>query len=252
MGRLADRVVLITGAGRGIGRGSARALAKEGADIAIAEIDPVTTKDAAREVEALGRRAVAMPGDIASREFCEEAVRRTVAELGRLDILIHNAATTAGMKSFEEFTDDEFMRTFDVNAMAAFRLMRAASPHLRASPAGRVINFASAAGTAGNARQFDYAAAKESVRAMTRVAAREFAKDGVTVNTICPFADSEGVRENIDESVIAMMRKSVPLGRLGDCETDIGRAVVFLASDDASFVTSNTLWVDGGGGSTRG
>ena len=97
MGRLADRVVLITGAGRGIGRGSARALAKEGADIAIAEIDPVTTKDAAREVEALGRRAVAMPGDIAIREFCEEAVRRTVAELGRLDILIHNAATTAGM-----------------------------------------------------------------------------------------------------------------------------------------------------------
>ena len=72
------------------------------------------------------------------------------------------------------------------------------------------------------------------------------------MNTICPFADSEGVRENIDESVIAMMRKSVPLGRLGDCETDIGRAVVFLASDDASFVTSNTLWVDGGGGSTRG
>jgi len=155
------------------------------------------------------------------------------------------------MKPFEEYTDEEFMRTYSVNALATFRLMRAASPHLRRSPAGRVINFASGAGASGGAHQFDYAAAKESVRAMTRVAAREFGPDGVTVNTVCPFADSEGVREHVDASVTEMMRRSVPLGRLGDPELDIARGVLFLASDDSRYVTADTLWLDGGAGSVR-
>ena len=251
MGKLDGRVALITGSGRGIGRGAALALAKEGAHIAVAELDTVTAKSAAEEIQALGVRAIALPGDIGLAETCESAVTRTVEDLGRLDILVNNAACTAGMKPFEQFTDEDFMRTYNVSAMATFRLMRAASPHLRASEAGRVINFATGTGTLGNAHQFDYAAAKESVRAMTRVAAREFAKDNVTVNTVCPFANSEGVRQHLDETMVEMMKNSVPLGRLGDCETDIGRAVVFLASDDASYVTSNTLWVDGGGGSTR-
>ena len=115
MAKLAGRVALITGAGRGIGRGAALALAKEGADIAVAELDPETAKDAVREIEGLGRRAVAIAGDIGLAETCEEAVRRTVDELGRLDILVNNAALTAGMKPFEEFTDDEFMRTYNVS-----------------------------------------------------------------------------------------------------------------------------------------
>jgi NAD(P)-dependent dehydrogenase (short-subunit alcohol dehydrogenase family) len=251
MGRLDGRVALITGAGRGIGRASARVLAKEGADIAIAEIDPATAASAAKEVEQLGRRSLAIPGDVALADFCEEAVQRTVDELGRLDILINNAAATAGMKPFEQFTDDEFMRTYAVNAMATFRLMRAASPHLRKSPAGRVINFASGAGTSGNRNQFDYAAAKESVRAMTRVAAREFGPDGVTVNTVCPLANSEGVQQHLDDRMIEMMRRSVPLGRIGDPESDIARAVLFLASDDSAYVTAHTLWLDGGSGSVR-
>ncbi len=150
MGRLDGRVALITGAGRGIGRASARVLAKEGADIAIAELDPATAADAAKEIEQLGRRSIAIPCDIGLADSCTEAVQRTVDELGRLDILINNAASTAGMKPFEQFTDEEFMRTYAVNAMATFRLMRAASPHLRKSSAGRVINFASGAGASGN------------------------------------------------------------------------------------------------------
>jgi NAD(P)-dependent dehydrogenase (short-subunit alcohol dehydrogenase family) len=199
----------------------------------------------------LGRRAIAIPGDLGLAESCETAVRRTVEELGRLDILINNATVTAGMKPFEQYSDEEFLRTYAVNAMATFRLMRAASPQLRESPAGRVINFSSGAGASGGMHQFDYAAAKESIRAMTRVAAREFAPDGVTVNTINPFANSEGVQQHLDEATIEMMRRSVPLGRLGDPELDIGRAVLFLASDDAAYVTGHTLWVDGGAGSVR-
>jgi NAD(P)-dependent dehydrogenase (short-subunit alcohol dehydrogenase family) len=251
MGRLDGRVALITGAGRGIGRAVARVLAREGADIAVAELDPETTAEAVREIEGLGRRAIAIPGDIGLAEICEEAVRRTVAELGRLDILINNAALTAGMKPFEQFTDEEFLRTYAVNALATFRLMRAASPHLRRSPAGRVINFSSGAGARGDFNQFDYAAAKESVRAMTRVAAREFGPDGVTVNTVCPFANSEGVQQHLDAKMIEMMRRTVPLGRIGDPESDIARAVLFLASDDSAYVTAHTLWVDGGAGSVR-
>jgi len=251
MGRLDGRVALITGGGRGIGRAVARVLAREGADVAIVEIDPVTTSDAAKEIEQLGRRALAIPGDVGLAETCDEAVRATVDQLGRLDILVNNAALTAGMKPFEQFTDEEFMRTYAVNALATFRLMRAASPHLRKSSAGRVINFASGAGARGDSNQFDYAAAKESVRAMTRVAAREFGPDGVTVNTVCPFANSEGVREHLDDSMVEMMRRAVPLGRVGDPESDIGRAVLFLASDDSAYVTAHTLWVDGGAGSVR-
>jgi NAD(P)-dependent dehydrogenase (short-subunit alcohol dehydrogenase family) len=140
MGRLDGRVALITGGGRGIGRAVARVFAREGADIAIAELDPATAADAAKEMKQLGRRAIAIAGDIGLAETCEEAVRRTVEEFGQLDILVNNAALTAGMKPFEQFTDEEFMRTFDVSAMATFRLMRAASPHLRKSAAGRVIN----------------------------------------------------------------------------------------------------------------
>lgn len=251
MGRLAGRAALVTGAGRGIGRAVARVLAREGADIAIAEIDPRLAEDAAQEIEGLGRRALSLVGDIADAEVCDAAVRRTVEAFGRLDILINNAASTAGMKPFEEYTDDEFLRTYAVNALATFRLMRAASPHLRASSAGRVINFASGAGARGGENQFDYAAAKESVRAMTRVAAREFGPDGVTVNTVCPLANSEGVREHLDADLMETMRLSVPLGRLGDPETDIARAVLFLASDDSAYVTAHTLWVDGGSGSVR-
>ena len=114
MGKLDGRVALVTGAGRGIGRGAAVALAKEGADVAIAELDATTAKDAAAEIEGLGRRAIAIAGDIALLETCEDAVRRTVAELGRLDILVNNAAITAGMKPFEPLTDDDFMRTCSV------------------------------------------------------------------------------------------------------------------------------------------
>lgn len=250
-GRLGGRVALVTGAGRGIGRAVARVLAREGADVAVAELDPALAKDAVEEVEGLGRRALALVGDVGDAQVCDDAVRQTVAALGRLDILVNNAASTAGMKPFEEYTDEEFMRTYAVNALATFRLMRAASPHLRASPAGRVINFASGAGARGGIHQFDYAAAKESVRAMTRVAAGEFGPDGVTVNTICPFANSEGVQEHLDPDLVETMRQSVPLGRLGDPEQDIARAVLFLASDDSGYVTAHTLWVDGGSGSVR-
>ena len=210
-GKLAGRVALITGAGRGIGRGVAVAMAKEGADIAIAELDPASAENAAKEIEGLGRRALSLPTDVRSAEACEAAVARTVAEFGRLDILVNNAAVDPKMVPLEQLDDDDFMLVFDVSAMATFRLMRAASPHLRASPAGRVINFASSSGTFGRELQFAYAAAKEAVRGMTRVAAREWGSSGVTVNSVCPLANSEGLQGYLDPAMRESILRAVPL-----------------------------------------
>ena len=252
--RLEGKTVLVTGAGRGIGRGIALAAAKEGADIAIAELDPETAKRSAEEVRALGQRAVGIPCDVGTRTGCEGAVEAAASELGTIDVLVNNAAwAPTPANPLLETTDEIFARTLDTNLWATFWMMQASHPHLLARGGGAIINFASNSGTFGRENQAPYAAAKEGVRGLSRVAAREWGPQGIRVNVVCPFAHSPGMvawSETEPETYAASLA-AVPLRRVGDCEDDIGRVVVFLASEDAAYVTGQTLFVDGGSGSTR-
>jgi len=252
--RLEGKIVLVTGAGRGIGRGIALAAARQGADIAIAELEPDTAKTSAEEVRSLGVRAIGLACDVGTRAACEEAVAATASELGGIDVLVNNAAwTRTPGRSLLDTTDEDFARTLETNLWATFWMMQASHPHLIERGGGSIVNFASNSGTFGREHQAPYAAAKEGIRGLSRVAAREWGPQGIRVNVICPYANSPGMvawAETEPETYAASL-ETIPLKRVGDCEDDIGRVTVFLASDDAAYVTGQTLFVDGGAGSTR-
>ncbi len=253
MPRLSKKVALITGAGQGVGRGIALAMAREGADIAVVELHPETAASTAEELCSLGVRALAIPCDVASRAACESAVEATVAELGRLDILVNNAGWSQTSVPLLQVNDEQFDRTLKINTLATFWFMQACHPHLIARGGGSIINFGSGSGTFGLPGEGPYAAAKEAIRGLSRVAANEWGAEGIRVNVICPFANSPGMEmwSQIDPEAFASTVRKIPLRRVGDCEKDIGRAAVFLASEDAAYVTGQTLMVDGGMGSFR-
>lgn len=254
MGRLEDRVAIITGAGRGIGRGVALAMAEEGARVGLIDIDAESVSETARLVEEAGGEAIAIEGDVAQRAACERGIESTVKRFGGLDVLVNNAAWTPTpgllLMDFDEAT---FERVLATNLWATFHCMQLAQPHLLARGRGSIINFASGSGTRGNEAQGAYAAAKEGIRGLSRTAAREWGPLGIRVNVVCPFANSPGMIDwaSLDPEGHAAAIEQIPLRRVGDCRDDVGRVCAFLASDEADYVTAQTMWVDGGSGSTR-
>jgi NAD(P)-dependent dehydrogenase (short-subunit alcohol dehydrogenase family) len=251
--RLAGRIALVTGAGQGIGRGIAHALAREGADVAVVERQAETAASTAKEVEALGVRSLAIPCDVGRREACEQAVARAVAALGGLDVLVNNAGWSRSSVPLLEVDDEQMDRTLRVNLLASFWMMQAAHPHLVLRGGGSIINFGSGAGTGGLPGEGPYAAAKEAIRGLSRVAANEWGPQGIRVNVICPFANSPGMQQwsEMDRAGYEALLRRIPLRRVGDCEDDVGRTAVFLASDDSAYLTGQTLMLDGGMGSFR-
>jgi len=254
VGKLSGRVAFITGAGRGIGRGIALAFAREGASLGLLEIDGALLAESAKQLEGQGAKCLAIEGDVAARATCESAIARTVETFGGLDVLVNNAAwtPTPGLL-LADFDDATFARVLGTNLWATFWCMQAARPHFLRRGRGAIINFASGSGTRGQETQGAYAAAKEGIRGLSRVAAREWGPEGIRVNVICPFANSPGMIEwsKLDPEGHAAAIQQIPLRRVGDCEDDVGRVAVFLASDDAAYVTAQTMWVDGGSGTTR-
>jgi NAD(P)-dependent dehydrogenase (short-subunit alcohol dehydrogenase family) len=252
MGVLDGKVAIVTGAGQGIGRGISLAMAKEGATIGVVEVNPESAERTAKEVEAAGSQAMAIECDVRQNESCERAVAEVVDAFGGVDILVNNAGW-GPVKPMLDTTDEDMHHAFEVSVMATLHFMQLCQPYLEARGGGSIINFGSAAGTSGLSNHAAYAAAKEGVRALSTVAAREWGRFGITVNTICPFAASPSQQEwatqhpRMYEGFLAMN----PLGRAGDCEEDVGRVAVFLASPSARYLTACTLMVDGGGGYYR-
>jgi NAD(P)-dependent dehydrogenase (short-subunit alcohol dehydrogenase family) len=247
MGVLEGQVAIVTGAGQGVGRGVALALAGEGARVVvlgrtIAKCDAVVA-----EITARGDQAVAQQCDVEHRDEVEASVAATVERWDRIDILVNNAQTKV-YKSIRSMTEADMDTMWQSGPMATLRFMQVCLPHLRAST-GCVVNMGSGSSILPQGAMSGYAMTKEAVRVLTRVAALEWGKFGIRVNAICPLADTPGMAEFDDAAPGAIEEQVLPLvalGRLGDSELDIGRAVVYLASRDGVYVTGTTLMVDGG------
>jgi NAD(P)-dependent dehydrogenase (short-subunit alcohol dehydrogenase family) len=248
MGTLEGKFAIVTGAGRGIGRGIALALAKEGAGVAIAERHGPNAERVADEVRALGAPALAGTCDVRSSEAVDAFVATAVDHFGSLDVLVNNAMAADVGVPFESIEDKSIDLALATGPAATLYFMRACFPHL-IDRGGRIINLRSGAELQGLNGYATYIAAKAAIGGITRAAAREWGRRGITVNAICPFALSEGARSHFDSHPedLESALNNISIPRSGDPELDIGRAAVFLAGPDASFVTGCTIMVDGGG-----
>ena len=250
MGNLEGRVAFITGGGQGIGRGIALAMAKQGAGICLAELDPSRGKATAEELRGLGVPALAVETDASDRAQIEAAVAATLRELGRLDILVNNA-TGAGSDSFRpvlEQTSEQWDRQLAVDVKGSLFCLQICFPHLRAGKVGRVISICSEAGSERLYGFAAYSAAKEALRALTGVVAREWGEHGITANVICPTAITPATAGFLERNPLQaeQVLATKALARHGEPEADIGGVAAFLASDAAAYMTGQTLWVDGG------
>ncbi|MBQ5649075.1 MAG: SDR family oxidoreductase [Clostridia bacterium] len=264
MGFLTGKTVIITGGGRAeplkdgsagsIGYGIAIAYAKEGANIVITGRNVQKLEDAKEELERLyGVKVLAIPADISAGQDNEAVVKNvvdtTMAELGRIDVLINNAQASASGVTIENHTTEQFDLALYSGLYSTFYYMKACYPYLKETK-GSVINFASGAGLFGNYGQCSYAAAKEGIRGLTRVAATEWGKDGINVNVVCPLAwtsQLEKWKEYNPEAFAANVHMP-PMGHFGNSEMEIGRVCVQLANPDFKYMSGETLTLEGGMG----
>lgn len=251
--KLEDRVAIVTGGSSGIGRGVAVEFAREGGHVSVADVqeapkqgkyhDQHVTTPTVVELEGLGRRGLFVQTDMGSEEDVANLVEKTVDTFGRLDIIVNNAGIHIPGDS-QTLSVADWDRVVGVNFRGLFLLTKFAVPHLKRSPAGRIINIASVHAFRGGGGPA-YAPAKAAVVNLTRDTAVEVAADGVTANTICPGYIETPIQDYLTEEQIQGAREKTPLPRLG-LPRDIGRACVFFASDDAEWVTGAALPVDGG------
>jgi 3-oxoacyl-[acyl-carrier protein] reductase len=239
------KVALVTGASRGIGRAIALALAAEGADLAVNYAgSEAAAKEVAAEIEAMGRKAFVIQADIASTEASTAMVDAVVKEFGRVDVLVNNAGITRDgllMRMKEEDWD----AVITTNLKGVFNCTKAAIKYMMKQKSGNIVNISSIVGVMGNAGQANYCAAKAGVIGFTKATAKEVAARGIRVNAIAPGFIKTDMTSVLSEKVVEAMLAGIPLNRLGETE-DIAKAVLFLASSDANYITGQTLHVDGG------
>ncbi|WP_029458648.1 SDR family NAD(P)-dependent oxidoreductase [Dietzia alimentaria] len=249
MGTLNGRVAVVTGAGMGIGRGIAGALAREGASVIVAEIDETAgTETAAWLQEQWAVQAKFVRTDVTDKDQVQAMIASATENFGRLDILVNNAWRGTGYARLENMTDEKLRDGFDMAVMSAFWAMQAALPELEKRGVGRVINLCSLNGVNAHMYSVQYNAAKEALRTLTRTAAREWAPRQVCCNVICPGAQSAAYQRvaQANPEMVAGIAAANPMGRIGDPLEDIGSVAAFLAGDGSRYLTGNTLFLDGG------
>ncbi len=247
--RLEGRAAVVTGGADGIGQGIARRFARDGASVIVADYDAERGLQVAEELQELGASAAFVRCDVSLRDDVFGAVDLCVERFGSVDILVNNAYRGEGPVRIERKSDERFDDALKMCLYATKWAMERALPHMKAKGWGRIINMASLNGVNAHMGSADYNVAKEAVRAYSRTAAREWAPYGICVNVICPAAISAAYRRfaEMAPDVAAASAAANPMGRMGDPESDIGGVAAFLASEDARYLTGNTLFADGGG-----
>lgn len=246
MHTVASKVVIVTGAGKGIGQGLALHLGKGGAAIVVAEWKPDLMADTCAQLDALGISNLGVEVDIQQREQIEAMVAQTFERFGRVDCLINNAQTFRPLSPIAEVSERDVDVFYTSGVKGTLWAMQAVHPHMQRQGWGRIVNFASSMGITGGTGFAAYNASKEAVRALTRTAAREWAMDGIVVNAIAPAAATHHGPAGEQSEGYRIFIENCPMRRQGDPELDIGGVAWFLCTDGCRYLTGHTFMVDGG------
>lgn len=241
---LAGKTAIVTGAAQGIGRAIAEALAHAGADVAVADLDPVRSQDTVTAITKMGRRALNIKVNVANWDDAKAMVDQVVKEWGKVDILVNNAGITRDGLLLR-MKEEDWNLVLQVNLNGTFHCTKAALQPMSKQRSGRIVNIASIVGAIGNAGQANYAASKAAVIGFTKSVAREYASRAVTVNAVAPGFIDTAMTQQLSADVKETLSKQIPLGRLGQ-PSDVAEAVKFLASDEAGYITGHVLHVNGG------
>nr|WP_144920187.1 3-oxoacyl-[acyl-carrier-protein] reductase [Paenibacillus bovis] len=243
--RLEGKVALVTGASRGIGKQIALSLAQQGASVVVnyagSEAKANETVD---EIKSLGREGITYQCDISNGEAVQEMIKETVKTFGKLDILVNNAGITRD-NLLMRMKENEWDDVINTNLKGVFICTKAVSRQMMKQKAGRIINISSIVGASGNPGQANYVAAKAGVTGLTKTSALELAPRGITVNAVAPGFITTDMTDQLPEDVKASMLEKIPLGKFGEAE-DVASLVTYLASDEAKYITGQTIHVNGG------
>jgi 3-oxoacyl-[acyl-carrier protein] reductase len=242
--KLTGRVALVTGAAQGIGKAVALLLARNGADIIVSDINLEKAEETANEIKSIGRKALAVKGDVANWNDVERMVEVILEKFAKIDILVNNAGITRD-KLILRMTEEDWDAVLDVNLKGTFHCTKAVVRHMAKQRSGKIVNIASVVGEMGNAGQANYSASKAGVIGLTKTIAREFAQRGININAIAPGYIETPMTEALPEKAKEELKKLIPMERLGKPE-DVAEAVLFLVSEESSYVTGQVLNVNGG------
>ena len=242
--RLKDKVALITGGARGIGKAIAFAYAKEGADIVVADVNLEEAEKTAKEIEALGRKALALTMDVTDYSKVEEAVNKILDKFAKIDILVNNAGITKD-NLLLRMSQLEWDAVLNVNLKGTFNCIRAVSRVMIKQRSGKIVSIASIIGLIGNPGQANYSASKAGIIALTKTAAKELASRNINVNAVAPGFIQTDMTAKLSEELKQKMLSNIPLNKLGTAD-DVAAVCLFLASEDSSYITGQTIVVDGG------